>query len=55
LGKKQPFVRAMKVNLVMGQESKADDQLKVPAVAEISFQQKGIFEHFSLNLKIGGN
>jgi hypothetical protein len=45
----------MKVNLVMGQESKADDQLKVPAVAEVSFQQEGIFEHPSLNLKIGGN
>jgi hypothetical protein len=45
----------MKVNLVMGQESKADNQLEVPAVAEVSFQQGGIFEHFSLNLKIGGN
>jgi hypothetical protein len=39
----------------MGQESKADDQLEVPAVAEVSFQQEGIFEHFPLNLKIGGN
>jgi hypothetical protein len=45
----------MKVNLVMGQESKADDQLEVPAVAEVSFQQRGIFEHFPLNLKISGN
>jgi hypothetical protein len=39
----------------MGQESKADDQLEVPAVAEVSFQQGGIFEHPPLNLKIGGN
>jgi hypothetical protein len=45
----------MKVNLVMDQESKADDQLEVLAVAEVSFQQKGIFKHFSLNLKISGN
>jgi hypothetical protein len=45
----------MEVNLVIGQESKADNQLEVPAVAEINFQQKGIFEHFSLNLKISGN
>jgi hypothetical protein len=40
---------------MMDQESKADDQLEVPAVAEVSFQQRGIFEHSSLNLKIGGN
>jgi hypothetical protein len=39
----------------MDQESKADNQLEVPAVAEVSFQQGGIFEHFSLNLKINGN
>jgi hypothetical protein len=39
----------------MGQESKADDQLEVPAVAEVSFQQEGIFEHFPLDLKINGN
>jgi hypothetical protein len=39
----------------MGQESKADNQLEIPAVAEISFQQRSIFEHFSLNLKIGEN
>jgi hypothetical protein len=45
----------MEVNLVMGQELKADNQLEVPAVAEVSFQQGGIFEHFPLNLKIGGN
>jgi hypothetical protein len=45
----------MKVNLVIDQESKADDQLEVAAVAEVSFKQKGIFEHFSLNLKINGN
>jgi hypothetical protein len=45
----------MKINLMMGQESKADNQLEVPAIAEVSFQQRGIFEHFSLNLKISGN
>jgi hypothetical protein len=39
----------------MGQELKADDQLKVPAIAKVSFQQGGIFEHFPLNLKINGN
>jgi hypothetical protein len=39
----------------MGQKSKADDQLEIPAIAEISFQQGGIFEHSSLNLKINGN
>jgi hypothetical protein len=39
----------------MGQESKADNQLEVPAVAKVSFQQEGIFEHPPLNLKIGGN
>jgi hypothetical protein len=39
----------------MGQKSKADDQLKVPAVAEVSFQQGGIFEHSSLDLKINEN
>jgi hypothetical protein len=39
----------------MGQESKADNQLEVPAIAEVSFQQGGIFEHFPLNLQIGGN
>jgi hypothetical protein len=39
----------------MNQESKADNQLEVPAVAEVSFQQEGIFEHPPLNLKIGGN
>jgi hypothetical protein len=38
MGKKQPFVRAIKVNLVIGQESKADDQLEIPAVAVVSFQ-----------------
>jgi hypothetical protein len=45
----------MKINLIIDQESKADNQLEVPAVAKVSFQQKGIFEHFSLNLKIIGN
>jgi hypothetical protein len=45
----------MKINLVMGQESKADDQLEIPAVAEVSFQQEGIFKHPPLDLKIGGN
>jgi hypothetical protein len=40
---------------VIDQESKADDQLEVPAVAEVSFQQRGIFEHSPLDLKIGGN
>jgi hypothetical protein len=45
----------MKVNLVMGQESKADNQLEIPAIAEVNFQQEGIFEHFPLNLKIGEN
>jgi hypothetical protein len=39
----------------MGQESKADNQLEIPAVAEVSFQQEGIFEHSSLNLKINEN
>jgi hypothetical protein len=39
----------------MGQESKADNQLEIPAIAEVSFQQGGIFEHPSLNLQIGGN
>jgi hypothetical protein len=39
----------------MGQELKADNQLEVPAVAEVNFQQEGIFEHFPLNLKISGN
>jgi hypothetical protein len=39
----------------MDQESKADNQLEVLAVAEVNFQQGGIFEHFSLNLKINGN
>jgi hypothetical protein len=39
----------------MGQESKADNQLEIPAVAEVGFQQRGIFEHSFLNLKIGGN
>jgi hypothetical protein len=45
----------MKINLVIGQESKADDQLEIPAVAKVSFQQGGIFEHSSLNLKISEN
>jgi hypothetical protein len=45
----------MKINLMMGQESKADNQLEIPAVAEVSFQQRGIFEHSPLNLKISGN
>jgi hypothetical protein len=40
---------------MMDQESKADNQLEVPAVAEVSFQQRGIFEHPFLNLKISGN
>jgi hypothetical protein len=44
----------MKVNLMVNQESKADDQLEIPAVAEVSFQQEGIFEHFPLNLKLTG-
>jgi hypothetical protein len=39
----------------MDQKSKADDQLEIPAIAEVNFQQRGIFEHFSLNLKIGRN
>jgi hypothetical protein len=39
----------------MGQKSKADNQLEIPAIAEVSFQQGGIFEHSPLNLKIGGN
>jgi hypothetical protein len=39
----------------MGQKSKADNQLEVPAVAEVSFQQGGIFEHFPLNLQINEN
>jgi hypothetical protein len=39
----------------MGQKSKADNQLEVPAVAEVSFQQGGIFKHPFLDLKIGGN
>jgi hypothetical protein len=36
----------MEVNLVVGQESKADDQLEVPAVAEVNFQQGGILNIF---------
>jgi hypothetical protein len=39
----------------MDQKSKTDDQLEVPAVAEVSFQQRSIFEHPPLDLKIGGN
>jgi hypothetical protein len=45
----------MKVNLVIDQKSKADNQLEIPAIAEVSFQQGGIFEHPFLNLKISGN
>jgi hypothetical protein len=42
----------MKINLMVDQKSKADNQLEIAAVAEISFQQTSIFEHPSLNLKI---
>jgi hypothetical protein len=31
---------------VVDQESKADNQLEIPAVAEVGFQQGSIFEHF---------